>query len=152
MSTMRPSHVRHRIADEHTALREELKALEALATRLEAGDATAVDEAHTRTVAFYDHLRDHIDLEDAILAPALRQADAWGDVRADALLKHHREQREELNVLGGSTPPGLPPADLARRLRALVADIRTDMKHEDDALLDPTLLRDDVIAIDGFGG
>lgn len=149
---MRPSHVRARIAKEHVALRKELDALEALATRLEAGDPAAVPEAHQRCTAFYDHLRDHIDLEDAILAPALREADAWGDERADALIKHHREQREALNLLGGSAPPPLPPAELAVQLRALIADIRIDMKHEDDALLDPSLLRDDVISIDGFGG
>lgn len=152
MPSMRPSHVRTRIADEHASLREELDGLEALAARLEAGDSGAAAEAHARCTAFYDQLRDHIDLEDAILAPALREADAWGDARADALLKHHREQREALNHLGGAAPASLSNAELAVRLRALIADIRLDMKHEDDALLDPALLRDDVITIDGFGG
>lgn len=148
MTSMRPSAVRKRIQSEHDELRTQLDKLEALAERLGQDDGAAVEPAIALSQDLYETLRDHIDLEDAILAPALREADAWGDLRADKLVAHHREQREELMALGNDIPSGVNPRDFGERLRAFILDVREDMKHEEKALLDENLLRDDVIGID----
>lgn len=149
---MRPSAVKQRIVAEHQAMRGELEGLERLAERLERGDQTAVPEAAAAGRAMFRNLVDHIDLEDAILAPALREADAWGDVRADTLLKHHAEQRAALDDLATNTPDDMDPAPLAFVIRSFIDEVRKDMHHEEQALLDRDVLREDLIGIDVSDG
>lgn len=148
---MRPSGVRKRILREHEELRGRLDTLDALAERLDTEGEAAIPDALAESRAFYDVLIDHIDLEDEILAPALREADAWGDVRAEKLIGHHREQRKELEALAGADAKS-SSAELASRLRRIIADVREDMVHEEKEILHRNLLRDDVVGIDVEGG
>jgi hypothetical protein len=74
----------------------------------------------------------------------LREADAWGDVRAKGLLDHHVEQRRELQDLQSQPPPDARA--LSHRIEALVSDLRKDMAYEERELL--ATLRDDVLGID----
>lgn len=147
---MKPSAVRARILREHEEIRGLLDRLEQAVRALRDGDRGGLDEARTVRDALCARLFEHIDLEDAILAPALRDADAWGEERAGELLRHHREQRGELTALGRMDE--IDPTVLGARLERFVADVRADMRHEETALLDPDLLRDDVIGIGVSGG
>jgi len=147
---MKPSAVRARILHEHEEIRSLVEGLERAIVKLRAGEADAVAAARSAGDALRERLFDHIDLEDAILAPALREADAWGPVREEQLLKHHREQREQLRDL--ERLEALHPDELREKLQWLVDDLRDDMKHEENALLDPDLLRDDVVGIDVSDG
>jgi len=149
---MRPSAVRKRIHTEHDELRGKLDEVEAVATRLAEGDGGAVESAIVASQALYDKLPDHIDLEDAILAPALREADAWGDIRDDKVVSQHKDQRQELMALGNEVPVDVKPGLFAERLQAFILDVREDMAHEEEALLNESILRDDVIGIDVTGG
>ena len=145
MSEPRPSAVRKRILREHTEIRGLLDRLERAAKGLHTGKAGALAEARELRDTLCERLKAHVDLEDAVLAPALRDADAWGDVRADKLVTHHREQREELDAI--EHEQGRSDSGYAQRLLALVEDIRKDMMHEEKDLLTDELLRDDVVSI-----
>jgi hypothetical protein len=144
---MNPSHVRARIIQDHVALRQRLLELE------DAAIAMMADEAKTPTVCeLVRHLLivvgEHTALEDAILAPALMEVDAWGQVRAAQLLHHHQSQRAQLAEL--STLFALPRVsrDVAlTTTQAIVNDLRSDMEHEEREILSADLLRDDVVAV-----
>lgn len=102
--------------------------------------------------ALHVALSAHLDLEDVILAPALRETDAYGPDRADELLVHHAEQREMLaRALERAKDPQTTAVDLARDSQRLVEYLMHDMAQEDRDLLNPNLLRDDIINV-GFTG
>jgi iron-sulfur cluster repair protein YtfE (RIC family) len=137
--------VRQRILREHESLRKLLEDLHRAASALEGGGSAALRRAIGACERLYAELRDHLDLEDQILAPALREADAWGEVRAGRLLQHHVEQRRELQALQ-SEPPPADPQSLKQRIESIVSDLRSDMAYEERELL--ATLRDDVLGID----
>jgi iron-sulfur cluster repair protein YtfE (RIC family) len=144
---MNPSQVRARILDGHRVLRDQLAKLE------DEIDALARDEATLESVIatarqLLAELTTHTQLEDDILAPALRGLEAWGAVRANMLLVHHDQQREDLRRLLSIYAKPQDPQLVADITLALIADIRADMHHEETRLLSATLLRDDPISVD----
>jgi iron-sulfur cluster repair protein YtfE (RIC family) len=148
-----PSQVRKRILQEHEELRGVLISVEATAKRVLGGDREAVQMLRHLCRALHVALSAHLDLEDAVLAPALRDTDAFGPDRADELLEHHAQQRQILHEVLSQNPAD--PAGARRMAEAvleLVAVLRADMDHEDKHLLDPRLLKDDPIVVDGFTG
>lgn len=147
-----PSEVRTRIRAEHERLRRLLIDLDALADAVIQGNSGLGGRLRDKATEIYETLCAHIDLEDRILAPALRETPGFGEIREQRLLEHHAEQRKafetaiaELRV----APPS--PRALARQIRALVTELRLDMAHEDQDLLNPELLKDDPINV-SFGG
>jgi hypothetical protein len=142
---MYPSQVRTKILHEHTALRRRLHELEvavdAMRDRAQATRVAAIArELLTAVVA-------HTQLEDAILAPALRDIDAWGTIRAEVLLEHHEQQRAQLRALIESYAIDDDCERLARVTLEWVRDVRTDMIHEESNVLSAALLRDDPISV-----
>jgi hypothetical protein len=137
----RPSEVREQVGNQHLQLRilfvEVRAALES--------DPRAAIERLVREVW------QHLDFEDRLLVPALREVDAWGRLRAEQIAAEHASQRAALGVLRQLARHG------DRRLavdgaRGLIDELTADMDAEERDLLDPDLLRDDVIAIDQCGG
>jgi iron-sulfur cluster repair protein YtfE (RIC family) len=142
MGSTRPSDVRALILREHAAIAVSLADLAAAVN-----PPAQVSTTHTMHLCrkLYKQLSGHLDLEDEVLVPVLRDSDAWGDVRADTLLRHHQAQRQELKFLAGTDAPEAP--ELADRLTQLIDELRKDMAHEERHLLSADLLRDDVLAI-----
>lgn len=143
---MNPSYVRTRILQEHAALRRQLTTLEASV------DAMHADTSHCACVIatarqILSALVAHTQLEDSILAPALREIDAWGPVRAGLLLHHHSEQRAQLRELVDRYGAAVDPQRIARLTLAWIRDVRADMLHEETELLSAALLKDDPIAV-----
>jgi hypothetical protein len=99
----------------------------------------------------HGRFRDHIDLEDDLLLPALRSIDAWGRVRAEQLEHHHAEQRDQLRTLE-SLGAAESPEVLARLLYDLIESLRDDMTYEDQVVLSSVVLRDDVVVADTEAG
>ena len=146
---MTPGEVRARILAEHVAIRDMLVGLEDVARKVLQGDRSLVGALRLEGEALLDRLKDHMFWEDLHLAPALRQADAWGEERAALLDSDHREQRQVLaHCLSAVNDASRPPAVVARTLIDLVAMLRQDIEDEERLLLDPRVLRDDVIGID----
>lgn len=149
---LRPSQVRARILEEHDELRRLLIDLDALADSVLRGQNGLGARLRDKATEIYEVLRDHIDLEDRILAPALRETPGFGELREQRLLEHHAEQRKRFEAAIAELRIGPPPPEsLARRIRELVADVRVDMAHEDKDLLNPELLKDDPINVSFTG-
>jgi iron-sulfur cluster repair protein YtfE (RIC family) len=146
---MLPSQVRRTILDDHEHLRAALVALEKLAQALTEGDHEPLAQALAALRAMKQRFFDHLDLEEAIMVPALRDADAWGPDRAELVLNEHREQRAELEALVQELGrAGTAPPVVGQRILSWIEALRADMVHEESAVLSPDLLRDDVISID----
>lgn len=146
---MRPSEVRRRVQQDHVAIRGMILSLEHLAAQVLEGERHLVGELRVEGEKLLQTLREHMRWEDLHLAPALRQADAWGEERAARLDADHREQREMLaHVLESVQDQGRPAQLIARTLLDLIEMLRVDMESEESDLLDPRVIRDDVVAVD----
>jgi len=150
---LRPSDVRTRILAEHHVLRELFANIEELALRVLADepDADAEGCLRERCRELYQTLLRHIELENAILAPALRETNAFGPIREQTLLAEHERQRGAL-FAALSASEARSDEELARSVRMLVGELLADMAHEEQALLHPDLLKDDPIAVDAATG
>jgi hypothetical protein len=149
---MRPSAVRKTIIEEHRLLRRRLLEVESLANAVLSGKDGALEPLRTHARALYVSLCEHIELENRILAPALRETAGFGEIRERQLLEHHEQQMRELRHAITDIDEGVHTADaLATKVQGLVSEIRVDMAHEDRDLLNPNLLKDDPINVDFSG-
>jgi hemerythrin-like domain-containing protein len=148
---MRPSEIRLRVLADHEVLRVDLLRLESLAAEGVEPAASQEPLSNLRGEAerFLARLREHMRWEEIYLLPALEQADAWGQERAQRLVDDHREQRELLDlIVTRLRDPERPDAIVARDINNLIGLLREDMCEEEADLLDERVLRDDVIAIE----
>lgn len=133
-----PAQVREQVLSQHRGLRRLL------------GQAMAVTEDKVAQIA--QELRRnflyHLTFEETFMFPALRDADIWGPQRLDAVTAEHRQQRAELDGLIDLLRDGRPAAEIAQAVKALAEKLEKDMEAEEAELLNPNLLRDDVVAID----
>ena len=143
-SSLRPSQVRSHILRDHDALRRQLDELTGVTCRIKDGDLGAAELALGLLKQVLDALSRHLDLEDAILAPTLRDdTDAFGPVRAERLLRHHVDQRTQLRSLVDRSHTEHGPLALAGMIGELIEDLRADMAYEERDVLSAELLRDD---------
>lgn len=150
---MKPSEVRRRILTEHAKLRGLLAELESLVQLVAKGHPEPAEALRERGIEFHDFFLDHLQLEDAILVTALREADAWGEERAALVAREHLEQREMMaDMLVRLKDAQRQSGELAADLLELTVRIREDMEQEEQVLLDSRILRDDVVSIDMNSG
>ena len=148
-----PSEVRRQIFEQHKELRVMLEDIQDLAHHVLGGEADGAQPLREKAEQLYESLGRHLDVEDAFLVPALRETDAFGPDRAEALLEHHQEQRRQLKeALWALHDDGHKIHEIATGLLHLVQDLRIDMAHEEKDLLSDKLLRDDPITTDIFTG
>ncbi len=146
---MQPSEVRRRILDDHREIRNMLLSVETLGREVLGEGDGPVRALRLEGEMLLERLLTHMRWEDAYLGPALEHADAWGPERAAALESDHREQRELLRyALSSLRDASRPVPTLARTFVDLVDLLRRDMEDEEQTLLDPQVLRDDVVGID----
>jgi len=145
---MLPSQVRRVILDEHRWLRELLADTGEIARRVEAGDHERTGHLRERAQRMRARFLRHLDFEEEQLVPALRDADDWGEERADMLLREHADQRERFAaLLRELQQPCSDPRPLARDVQALVRDLLADMDHEESELLSERVLHDDPVVV-----
>jgi len=146
---MTPGEVRERIRADHGAIRGSLDGVADLARRVESGEHGLLAALRLEGEALLRRLEDHLFWEDLHLAPALRQADAWGEQRAAQLDGDHRQQREVLaHCLAAVQDESRPARIVARTLVDLAQLLRDDMEQEERLLLDERVLRDDVVGVE----
>jgi hemerythrin-like domain-containing protein len=134
--------VRSRVLSEHAELRGMLDALEPLVARFEAGEDVAA-ALRERASKLYATFAAHMDCEERLLAPALRDAGPAGERAARHLDHEHREQRELLSYLLGRLEQHSRPTILvARELDNFIGYLRHDMAHEESGLLSEKMLQD----------
>jgi hypothetical protein len=90
----------------------------------------------------------HLFDEERLLGPVLLRADAWGPQRLELMEAEHSHQRATLTLLRPEHIRSLELRPLARRAWELSAAILVDMEMEERDVLDPNVLRDDVICLD----
>ncbi|MEK6606087.1 MAG: hemerythrin domain-containing protein [Myxococcota bacterium] len=149
LSAPTPGEVRRLVLADHAALRGRLARAVRYAESISLGESTPPDALRAAVRSLARLLHAHLDLEDAILAPALIASGAWGEACAARLGADHALQREwiaELRAL--ALDRNGPPRLLADTLLVLAAALRDDMEAEERDLLREDFLRDDVIAID----
>jgi hemerythrin-like domain-containing protein len=138
---MQEEEVRRRILDDHVVLRGLLDEIEPLALEFERGGSAQGERLRDEALRLYERFAAHLDLEDRLLAPALRAAGAEGKRHAERLGHEHREQRELLRYLIGRLSQDRAPTTLvAREVHHFVNLIRLDMEHEEKTLLTPEVL------------
>src|SRR5689334_12259216 len=117
---MNPSEVRDLIGHQHIQLRilfvEVRRALEAADPR----------PAIRKLV---NEVREHLDFEDRLLLPVLRELDSWGPLRAAEVQSEHAQQRRELASLQELTHGNLEQA--AGAAAKLLDDLTVDMDGEE---------------------
>lgn len=143
-----PSEIRHRVLEDHARLRQLLARVEALAHRVLGGDLRCAGDLRTAGRQLTSKLVRHLDLEEEILVPAIRAIDSWGPERARRVLVEHAEQRQQIRDLDRELAVDADADSLASELRTFAAILHADMLAEEAAVLDPDLLRDDVVGID----
>ena len=139
-----PSVVRKIILEEHAQLRTKLAALKDLLTR---GEALALRNGFQELAHFF---LKHIDQEEKILRPVLKDIDAWGSVRVARMNEEHTLQRKEVDELLHLVSSG-KPSEYQRKIEDFTAELYKDMATEEREVLSPDLLKDDPI-ISGFSG
>lgn len=148
----RPSVVKQRVLSEHRLLRHMVCEVEAIAERAQAGEAAAEPELRNRARALCRTFKRHLDLEDAILVPILRESDAYGPQRAERLEREHAEQRRMVADVTDAIDNVSDVRELASRVLALAREAVRDMKHEENDALRDDLIRDDGIQPEIFTG
>jgi len=154
--SMAPSQVRSVIMAEHAHLRGLLDLTEEAAQRVLSGggfgdDALQAirDRAHHLRTALFAHL----ELENRVLVPAIREVPGFGPDRADRVLLEHAEQKKAVDgTLMMLDDQSHPAAALAAEVERLVQALRKDMDLEEEALLNEFLLRDEMIPTDAEVG
>jgi hypothetical protein len=133
---------------QHQQLRAVIAEVREAALEILGTEATDCGDLRMRVSVLYDDLHRHLATEEALLEPVLERIDAWGPVRLDLLRAEHAHQRAVLSLLRSDRAAALPPLVLSRRVLGLLDDIMADMDAEDRDLLDPRVLRDDIIQLD----
>lgn len=148
---MENSKIRRIILAEHEGLRGELRNLETGLDTLPLGDGPNQQALQTKFRHLLESFLRHVDHEERLLRPVLVDIDAWASQRVAAMDAEHLAQRVEVGRLAALYPQA-DPARWVEEVRGFIVRIREDMAGEDKDFLDPRLLRDDVVVIDGFTG
>jgi len=154
--SMAPGQVRSVIMAEHSHLRGLLDLTEGAAERVLSGggfDETAVNAVRERAHHLRTALFAHLELENRVLVPAIREVPCFGPDRAERVLIEHAEQKKAVDgALMMLDDRSHPAAAVAAEIARLVQTLRKDMDFEEEALLDQFLLRDEMIPTDAEVG
>jgi hypothetical protein len=134
-----PSRLLADLTEQHAQLRKLMRRCELLADDVEGG------YTEERVLwAASDELRQALDAhnrcEERMLEPALRELDAFGDVRIEQMIREHVAEHQAMN--------DQLDAGTIDALRAAILFLRAHLDSEERSFVSPRVLRDDVIAID----
>ncbi len=146
-----PKRLRERLLREHQSLRRSVQAVEGLLDQAEFDREDAVLELRTKTRDLYTSLCDHLEREEQLLSPVLREANAFGEEREAQLHENHRAQREKLaSQLADSDT--MTNTELVASLRAWIPTALQDLEREEREVLTEDMLSDIPTVVDTFGG
>jgi hypothetical protein len=152
-SSLDASGVATRILQDHALLRPILRETRFLANRAAKGDTDARAPLRAFALMLYEKLVAHIELEDRILAPVVREIVGWGPSLHTDMMREHARQREQLQSDIYDLRIGcICEERLAKSIDGFVEALMRDMEAEERRLL----LRPDLLAqsplSDGEGG
>lgn len=145
------SQVRSLILDEHTVLRNVLEEIEESLGEMTRRAPGAVRRLRASLRTFQDAFVRHLSHEETVLRPLLKDVDAWGPARVEAMDEEHRGQRAALVELS-RLALDQDIDETVQHVEEFVRRLRADMDGEEQHALSEEVLRDDIIVIDTFGG
>jgi hypothetical protein len=146
-----PSDLRADLLAQHEGVRVLIGGARSVAERL--CGAARQREALTASIELLaTALRMHNQREEAVLRHILKNADAWGPARVEIMDESHAEEHTMLlAALFGSS--GVSDDETACSGVSHVLDrLEAHMAREEEVLLDDSVLRDDDVVIEYFGG
>ena len=146
-----PSEVRQKVLAQHREIEALLAELSAGAKTMAQGEH-AVAKVKRAANALFTVLELHMVFEEQNLLPEIESADGFGPERAKHMLDEHREQRAFFGSLRASIESSEDPDVIAARIDEFAAELRADIEQEEKDYLSPSLLKDDVVTSDYFGG
>ena len=150
---MRTSEIRTRLLAQHAELRALIdgvrRALGDLPTDGQVRDDRSSSEtASVAITRLFGGLREHNEEEERLLRDVIRTADAWGPARVEIMDERHVREHSELYA----ALSGAERAQDERQVGTILDRLLEHMAFEEKVLLDENVLRDVVVATDGFGG
>lgn len=125
--------VRDHVLAQHVEIRARIDGLNTIAER---SDLWALRVLRILLLRFASHFDEHLGFEERELLPRIREIDAWGKVREDAMLSEHRDQRrrlEEASALA-EEPDSFETGALSDAVYALTAELLREMLVEEATL------------------
>jgi hypothetical protein len=143
---------RQSILSQHERLRTLLARAGAVAEAALDGHPPSPDAVASAIGDLRTTIEVHLAFEEKVLLPLLRDDLPLGPERADRLLDEHARQRQTLATLHREACafPAFPT--LAAKLAFLAGWLLADMAEEEHSLLNPDVVRDDVVVIDQSSG
>lgn len=157
---MRLDEIREELLGQHAHIRGLLGVAEEAAgaalSALQGGASEAIEEAGTHLRAHLLKLQEALELhnarEEGLLRGIIRRVDAWGDVREMLMDAHHAgEHHGIVSALDGTQAVGRGEAAV-REVQAILTRLRAHIKEEEEKVLHPRVLTDDIVGGDNFGG
>jgi hypothetical protein len=146
------SEMREELLGQHRAIREIIEEARECAEQGAAGVLRASTTLRGQLERLHDALTQHNAREEELLRHVIRHVDAWGDVRETLLGDHHRGEHiqlvEALDRAVGTTDG----AEGARQVLGLLQEIVEHMRQEEEQILSPKVLTDDIVIDNSFGG
>ena len=150
---MTPNQLRIRMLTEHSELRSALADLDERSREALDGRPSGYCDLRTAGRSVLFQLERHMRREEEHLIPILQTVDAWGEARASRVEDEHRRQRAEMcRYLEMLERTDLDDSHVAMLLLDLTEWLARDMDEEEQTILHPDLLRDDVVAIHAEAG
>lgn len=143
--------IRETLLRQHGELRELAKRVSESASELAASKG-APDRLRESVRALVSALEKHNADEEHLLGGIIASVDAWGPVRKTLMEEHHAaEHRASVEAwLEVGTLNDLDEA--MKRVADLVKELVQHIEREDREILHPSVLHDDIFAVDTFGG
>jgi hypothetical protein len=142
--------IREELLGQHASLRRLAAEVQEVANR--PPGASASRELARLLRALAEAVDAHNTREEELLADVVPTLDAWGDVRAARMDEHHRDEHRRLRdaVRAAAGIPDFRAA--ARAVLPVIEELLEHMRAEESVLLNPDVLRDDLVVIDQSDG
>ncbi len=142
-----PSEVRKLICDQHRDIERRIAEIELLMQ----GPDRPIEKTVGAMHEFTQYFLSHVDQEERILLPVLKDIDAWGDVRVDRMKAEHVEQRAQVKSLLARLKTE-PSNEVKADIRAFFASLRKDIELEEAEHVHPDVMKDDPVTVKNFIG
>ena len=143
---MDAAEVLDRVLEDHRTLHVMASRVDVLADRLLQGRYRLAKELREQMKVLDKFFRQHLELEERVLVPALLECCAWGPERVQLLHEEHSRQREISSEIW-KEEPGRADNILIFALLAsgFVRMLREDMKAEERGSINARVLNDSLI-------
>lgn len=140
------------LLDQHAELRRQMDSCEQAMDQAATMPQVSRAQLAVRVAELSRMLAEHNAIEERLLEPVLVDSDSFGEVRADLMNEQHRsEHRSMLSALEAAVSHD-DFDDAMASVRAIVAELRQHMQHEERYYLNRRVVRDDIVSVDSMGG